>query len=234
MFGRKRSSEDLGNPFLSAPTGGTTRVLERGGAGVEEPDAGADLDAVLVTGPAAPTGGVAPEVPPLRIPTILVDPPHGAVVQLVGLHGGAGVTTLSHVLGDGVLDAGVGLDLAAAGVPVVLVARTHATGLDVAARAARQWASGGLTGLPLLGAILVDDGPRLSDGMNRRALSVSRAFPRTWRIGWVDPWRSELVPTDCPTRVRRARKSLLGEADRFARTGIKSTQQPNSREAIQS
>lgn len=233
MFGRKRSSEDVGNPFLSAPTGGTTCVLKRDGAEVEEPDT--DLEAVMVTGPAAPTGGVAPEVPPLRVPTMLVDPPHGAVVQLVGLHGGAGVTTLSHVLGDGVLDAGVGLDLAAAGVPVVLVARTHATGLDVAARAARQWASGGLTGLPLLGAILVDDGPRISDGMSRRALSVSRAFPRTWRIGWVDPWRSELLPTDCPTRVRRARKSLLGEADHFSRMGSKKSHiNPKEKEAIES
>lgn len=191
MFGRKRSSEDVGNPFLSAPTGGTTCVLKRDGAEVEEPDT--DLEAVMVTGPAAPTGGVAPEVPPLRVPTMLVDPPHGAVVQLVGLHGGAGVTTLSHVLGDGVLDAGVGLDLAAAGVPVVLVARTHATGLDVAARAARQWASGGLTGLPLLGAILVDDGlnrPGVSGDFLKRSaqrfagLSCERSTPpQARRVG---------------------------------------------------
>ncbi|GAB3583034.1 DUF6668 family protein [Calidifontibacter terrae] len=229
MFGRGGRPSAAGtNPFLAPKaTGASTQVLDR--------DAG-DVDEALVmtTGPAEPTGAPAPQDPPLRVPTQLVDPPFGAVLQLVGLHGGAGVTTLAGVLGDSALDTGVGLDLAAAGVPVVLVARTHAHGLDLAARAARQWASGGLVGLPLLGAVLVDDGPRVGEAMSRTALSVSRAFPRTWRIEWVEGWRSQLAPTDGPARVRRARKSLLGQAQRAARVGSTPISSHTQREADQS
>lgn len=249
MFGRKKTSAASasgGNPFLThgpsatgSAGGGTTQVLDREAAeGDDLGDLGelsGSADSVMLIGPGAPTGAPAPARPPLRMPTLLVDPPHGSVVQLVGLHGGAGVSTLAAVLGDGVLDAGVGLDLAAAGVPVVLVARTHAAGLEVASRAARQWASGGLVGLPLLGAVLVDDGPRVSEPMTRAARSVGSAFPRTWRVEWVESWRAELAPTEVPTRVRRARKSLLGEAERFSRMGSKETHINNQeKEAIQS
>lgn len=235
MFGRKKSTAVGVNPFLVAAGQARavgTQVLDR--SGLEEADP-TDEAAVMTVGPAAPTGAPAPSRPPLRMPTVLVDPPHSAVVQLVGLHGGAGVSTLAAVLGDGALDVGVGLELAAAGVPVVLVARTHAVGLEVASRAARQWASGGLVGLPLLGAVLVDDGPRVSEAMTRSARSVASAFPRSWRLEWVESWRAELSPTEVPARVRRARKSLLGEAGRFSRMGSKETHNnQKEKEAIQS
>ena len=123
-------------------------------------------NAIALAGPAEPLGIVAEPTDIARLPIRRVaDTP---ALWVVGLHGGAGATTVAGLLGEGAREAGRCWPLPpelAPGVPtvppapVLLVARTHAAGLDAAVSAARVWASGHLGDLPLLGLVLVDDAP---------------------------------------------------------------------------
>lgn len=108
----------------------------------------------------------------------------------VGAHGGAGVTTLSIVLG--------GTDLRAAwpdpvrGDParIMLVARTHAQGLRAASRALNALREGRHpAGMELVGLVLVADAPgRLPPPLLAR-IRLLRSVAPVWRVPWVAPWR---------------------------------------------
>lgn len=194
-----------GNPFLPAPPAAE--------AGEEE----GDLSPVMVSGPPRPTGAPAPADPVLRVPDRFdVRAVNREVaVQVVGLHGGAGASTLASLLGPAALDCGVGLSgLADPGLPVVLVARTNARGLNLVRRAASQWASGGLEDIRLIGVVLVDDAPALSKLLDRDVKSAEKALPHAWRLRWDDELRHSIdLPGEATGgRVRRIRKSLLDEA----------------------
>lgn len=133
-----------------------------------------------------------------------------SMVSVVALHGGAGSSTLTRVLAKVANSNPGGLTMTetpAPGVipgvgPVVLVARTSGIGLDRAHAAAREWGSGALPGLALLGLVFVADGPKpvaeLAPGMKR----VARMYPRTWFMPWVPAWH--LVPTPSLDRPPRA------------------------------
>ena len=76
-------------------------------------------------------------------------------------------------------------------VQVLLVARTHASGLRAAQAAARQWASGSFgAGVTLLGLIAVADAPgRLPRPLRDLLSLVSGGLPRVWEMPWVEAWR---------------------------------------------
>lgn len=198
------------NPFLPV------QEVEAGPEG----DAGADdLAPVMVTGPAAPTGAPAPADPLFVVPDQL--PLAGAglrsdvVVQVCGLHGGAGTSTVAALLGEAAQDCGVGVEgVLEARVPVVFVTRTNARGLSLARRLASQWASGGLQDLLVLGLVLVDDAPALSRELHRELKSAEKALPHSWRITWSEDLRHdpELPPPAEAGRRRRLCKSLLKHA----------------------
>ncbi|MEU1121957.1 MULTISPECIES: DUF6668 family protein [unclassified Streptomyces] len=129
-----------------------------------------------------PAGGL-----PLS-PTAL--PPTGGVF-LLGCHGGAGVTSLTHAV-PGTVDALRMWPQAQLGTRhrVVLVCRSHHSGLTAAQTAIRQWASGAVPGVELLGLAVVADAP----GTLPRALKdlhrlIRGGVPESWPIPWADAWR---------------------------------------------
>jgi len=100
---------------------------------------------------------------------------------LVGAHGGAGVTTLSHALG--ARDGGRWSSQAPTGLNRVLVARTHATGVQ----SMRHILSGHAASFSLL--LLVPDAPgRLPKPLRDETHILSGVRP-TLRVPWVETWR---------------------------------------------
>ncbi|GAA4998053.1 hypothetical protein GCM10023205_84820 [Yinghuangia aomiensis] len=115
----------------------------------------------------------------------------------VSCHGGAGVSTLQALVPGGA-DGGRGWPILSGGGTsrVVLVARADARGLAQAQLAARQWASGGVPHVQLMGLAAVADAP----GRPPRALGdlltlVSGGFPKLWTIPWMESLRFGELPT---------------------------------------
>lgn len=116
----------------------------------------------------------------------------------VGCHGGAGATALAAAARAGA-DAGRFWPVPPSGPAyVVLVARTHATGLGAAQAAARQWAAGGVPPVvQLLGLVLVADAPaRLPKQLADDARLIEGGVPRCWRLPWVEALRLGDPPGD--------------------------------------
>ncbi|MFD5627445.1 MULTISPECIES: DUF6668 family protein [unclassified Streptomyces] len=159
-----------------------------------------------LTGPVAPQGAGVPR-PEQGLP--VAGPKSGAVQGWwwLGVHGGAGVSTLERAVPGG-QDAGLAWPAAAQSPAVVLVARSSANGIKAAQNAARQWASGMVPGVDLLGLVVVADAP----GRRPRVLQnlvrlVSGAVPRLWEIPWVEPWRlgespMSHLPKECAPLAR--------------------------------
>lgn len=174
----------------------------------------------VLTGPARPLGGISPPDDGLPVRARAVALPLGRRWWLVGCHGGAGVTTLVRVLGDGV-DSARGWPSPGPGVraPAVLVARTHASGLLRAQSAARQWASGALpAGTDLLGLILVPDAPgALPRPLEHLLLVVCGGVPRCWRLPWDEQLRLgdlKSLPRSGPLRQLSQDLSRLADGER--------------------
>ena len=116
-----------------------------------------------------------------------------ACVWWVGAHGGAGETTLAQLL-TGSRASGhawpvAAPDTRAARPPVLLVARTHASGLRAAQAAAIEWAAG-LVSVRLLGLVLIADAPgRPPRALRDLAQLVAGGVPAVWRLPWHEPWR---------------------------------------------
>lgn len=165
---------------------------------------------VVPTGPVEPQPGAVPQ--PLTDGLPIAHPVAApATWWWLGCHGGAGVSTVQTALGEG-LDAqrwwpGPG------GTPhrVVLVARSHAHGLRSAQTAIRQWASGSVTGVQLLGLVVVADAPgRQPAPLRDLGRLVSGGVPRTWTIPWVEPWRQgEPATSHRPRQVNHLARNLM-------------------------
>ncbi|MGW4088094.1 DUF6668 family protein [Streptomyces sp. NPDC004822] len=117
--------------------------------------------------------------------------PVGAAISWVGAHGGAGVTTLSGQLGG--IDAGtswhaVDPDPRTA---VLLVARTHAAGLQAASRSLDALRNGHhLSGGRLAALVLVADAPgRLPLTLARR-VRVLRSVINVVTVPWISALRT--------------------------------------------
>jgi len=155
-----------------------------------------------------------------------------AFLWVVAAHGGAGATTVNGLLREqdgrsrsrsahGIQESpqewpsGPGANLAST---TLLVARTHARGLAAATSAARQWASGVLPGVKLVGLVLVHDAPRLSRQQRAEVARVSGLTPRCWQIGWQESWRDLVAPAlaDAPGDVRRTVSSVIVQAHEVA------------------
>lgn len=116
----------------------------------------------------------------------------------VGSHGGAGVTTLDALLPGGA-EAGRNWPVASDGSPthVIVVARTDANGLKAAQTAARQWASGTVPGVVLLGLAAVAD----AVGKPPKPLAdlltlVVGGYPHVWNVPWIESLRWAERPPD--------------------------------------
>lgn len=164
--------------------------------------------------PLTPQPGSAAPVASNRLRRRRLLPGMAARVWWVGVHGGAGETTLatllpesratSHVWPLPVVDDGPAPN-------VVLVARTHASGLKAAQEALRDWAAGDLP-VKLLGLVLIADAPgRLPKPLRDLAQLVAGGAPAVWRIPWHEPWRrgEPVEPVEAPAAIR----SLLEELE---------------------
>ena len=136
------------------------------------------------TGPATPQPGITAPSHGLHV----LDVPADDRLWVAGLHGGAGETTLAVAL------SGSGTDRRwpRADTPprVLLVTRTHLTGLRAAQRAAQQWAAGAAPAVDLVGLALVPDAPgKLPRELRDFAQLVAGGLPRTWFLPWEEQLR---------------------------------------------
>lgn len=188
----------VSNPWLSSarPSGGNNGEPQR------------SVQSVLTapTGPTAPQGAGVPR-PAQLLPVASPQPVTGPAWWWLGVHGGAGVTTLERAVPGG-RDAERAWPSSEVPQPVVLVARSSAGGLQAVQHAAQQWASRMVTGVELLGLVVVADAP----GRRPRALRdllqlVSGTVPRLWEVPWVEQWRlgeppAAHLPKECAPLAR--------------------------------
>lgn len=136
-------------------------------------------------------GSVKP--PRCGLPRRTIDVPRGRVsIWWLGVHGGAGETTLAQLL-EGSWETGHAwphTHSQATELPqVILVARTNARGLHAAQLAATDWASGNVA-VRLRGLVLIADAPgRLPRPLRDFAQIVAGGVPRVWQLPWVEAWR---------------------------------------------
>ncbi|MET9501405.1 hypothetical protein ABZY42_06645 [Streptomyces sp. NPDC006622] len=132
----------------------------------------------------------------IRGPVPAPEPPPGPYAAVtgprrfswLGTHGGAGVSTLAAVYGGH----DCGRDWPGPGDPpsVLLVARTHAGGLDAVLRTLEIFRLGQApAGLDLDAVVLVADAPgRLPRPLARRARLIESVID-VYRVPWVQDWR---------------------------------------------
>lgn len=165
--------------------------------------------AVLLDGPSSPQAAPHVEVSPDEgWPTFELT--RDASVCVMGLHGGAGATTLTHLLGSGATDTDqrwpvyAGWTRPVPNLAVVAVARTNHTGLEAVERFARLWAADALPSSTLISLVLIDDGPKLLKDQERAVQRVSRLLPKNGHIGWQETWRlAQPSYQSSPARVRK-------------------------------
>ncbi|MFJ6729913.1 MULTISPECIES: DUF6668 family protein [unclassified Streptomyces] len=114
--------------------------------------------------------------------------PGGRRYSWLATHGGAGATTLAAVYGGH--DCGRSWPGPGEPTSVLLVARTHATGLEAAVRALETFRRGQApAGLDLDGIVLVADAPgRLPRPLAQRAKQIETVID-VYRVPWVTDWR---------------------------------------------
>jgi hypothetical protein len=127
----------------------------------------------------------------------------------VGTHGGAGVSTLAAVYGGH--DSGRAWPGAGAPPSVLLVARTHAAGLDTVAGAVEVFRRGQAPPeLDLDAVVLVADAPgRLPRPLAQRVRALESVID-VYRVPWVPAWR--LGELGRPPRETQALARLTGAA----------------------
>jgi hypothetical protein len=127
----------------------------------------------------------------------------------VAAHGGCGVSTLSSLLG--------GMDLGcrwpdrdqAEPARVLLVARTHAHGLQAASRTLNAMREGRHpAGMELVGVVLVADAPGALPRSLVNRIRVMRSIAPVHRIPWVPQWRLGEQPSRLPRQVETLEKHL--------------------------
>ncbi|GAA1150498.1 hypothetical protein GCM10009672_23820 [Nesterenkonia lutea] len=162
----------------------------------------------IVTGPQKPLASVSAPADTVPWPRIPVQ--DHRLITVAGLHGGAGTSTVTAMLGEQALDAGTGWPVASGWVRplprlgVVVVARTHWAGVAAAEDFTQQWLAGELNDSRLLGLILVDDAPRLLEWQRRAVKRLVRKAPLGAHIPWVESWRVQ--PPDFTKPPKRLQK----------------------------
>lgn len=136
-----------------------------------------------------------------------------AALWWVGVHGGAGETTLATVTADTrAADHAWPIPVTPdTSHRVVLVARTHYAGLIAAQRAATHWATNPASnGIELLGLVLIADAPgRLPRPLRELAEVITGGVPRTWQLPWIPAWR--LGPVSAAPSLPAEFRALFAE-----------------------
>lgn len=178
-------------PAPSLPTSASRASV---GAGPQQPQRGV---------PAPPAGVRMPRaVPPLRAP-----------VFFVSVHGGAGASTLAGLSAGATAVTGL-WPIPPAGhaaqLPLVLVARSHFSGLTAAQHAITDWAAGGLPTVKLLGLVVIADAPgRLPRPLRDLIRLLAGGVPQLWQLPWSEDARLGQL-TELATAPREHRR-LVGD-----------------------
>ncbi|MGL3808123.1 DUF6668 family protein [Paeniglutamicibacter sp. R2-26] len=169
---------------------------------------------LVVNGPTHP--GLSPhlEAPPVAWETRNVGPLEG--VAVMGLHGGAGATTIASLLGSEATEVGRAWPLSHNAwtdspwpIPVIAVARNDHSGLRAAETFIRSWATRQLTGSRLSALVLIDAGPRTSEARKKTTKRLLRMVPRGTHLPWMDSWLDAPPdPARLPLRLKRIIKLL--------------------------
>ncbi|MGO3660137.1 MAG: DUF6668 family protein [Corynebacterium casei] len=127
---------------------------------------------------------------PIKEPVEQVRPP---LVWLVGAHGGAGVTFLTHSLAFAGDCKEIWPDVAEQDISpcAVVVARESTSGLDAAEQALRQWHTDPeLENINLIGLVLVAEasGKKRARELSAWSESVAALAPSTFRVAWIPEW----------------------------------------------
>ncbi|MDK6275960.1 hypothetical protein QP116_09505 [Pseudoglutamicibacter cumminsii] len=197
----------VSNPF--APS--EKQVTHKDSFDIRDELMGNDL---LVTGPVKP--GLSPLLETPSEAWAVSDVGAFEGIAVMGLHGGAGASTLASLLGDGASEVGQAWPISqnawtgsAWPIPVIAVARTDHSGLAAADKFVRSWANGQLTGSQLSALVLIEAGPRTSDGRKKATKRLLRMVPRGTHIPWMDPWLDAPPdPARLPGRIKRIIKLL--------------------------
>ncbi|MFC5750716.1 DUF6668 family protein [Actinomadura rugatobispora] len=120
----------------------------------------------------------------------------GPDLWLASCHGGAGTSTLAAVIPQSM---SAGRYWPTPEPPehsrVLLVARSHASGLSAAQAAARQWAAGVLPNVRLLGLVVIADAPgKRPKPLNELLQLISGGVPQVWELPWVEALRLGAPP----------------------------------------
>lgn len=192
-----RGASPAKNPWLGGASAGDE--LDRDATQAEVPPRAAL--------PLEPQPGACAHNGVARLPRVTVAGDTAARVWWVGVHGGAGESTLAQLLA-GSRASGHAWPVAARGdaprPAVVLVARTHASGLRAAQAAATEWASGEVP-VRLLGLVLIADAPgRLPRPLRDLGRLVAGGVPAAWQLPWHESWRlgDPLEPSSAPSAAR--------------------------------
>lgn len=110
---------------------------------------------------------------------------------VMGVHGGSGERQLAAALG--VHPSGHQWPTGNAGpARALLVARTDMRGVFAMQQALRQWASGMVPGVTLMGVVWSADAPgKLPKALRDQTRIVGGGAPRMWVLPWVECWRLE-------------------------------------------
>lgn len=157
------------------------------------------------TGPTAPQRGVPAPGASDQLP--IQPQPRDAELWWLGVHGGAGETSLAALVPDWPAAEHAWPQIpGACGVRVVLTARSNMRGLRAAQVAATQWAAGLVPHVEVVGLVIVADAPgRLPRPLREFSQIVGGGVPRTWILPWIEAWRLGEPPalSDAPREVRR-------------------------------
>lgn len=199
---------DGANPWVSRPANPEPTATHVAVEPVQQP-----------SGPTAPQRGI--PAPSVQLP--IVDRAPLATLCWLGVHGGAGESSLSQLVPNWPA-AGHMWPHAASPTPtrVVLVARSSMSGLQAAQAAATQWAAGLVPNVEVLGLAIVADAPgRLPRPLRDFARLVSGGVPRTWSVPWIESWRlgEPISLPDAPREVRR----MVDELNTLTQTGAVGT-----------
>lgn len=171
----------------------------------------APVEASVPLGVTAPQDGVPVPDRADRLPQRQT--PHGATVWWLGVHGGAGESTLAALArGSRAADHAWPIPENRGSLSrVLLVARTHYAGLTAAQRAATEWASGVLgDAVRVEGLALVPDMPgRLPKELRHLAQVVAGGVPHVWTLPWVDALR--FGPLDPAAELPKEFHALLAD-----------------------
>lgn len=177
------------------------------------------LEEIVQVGPSSPD--TAPHARSDRAPWETCRVPAGFDLYVVGLHGGAGASTVASLFEGRAMDCGLQWPVLDAWerplppIPVIAVARAHHVGLEAARQFALQWAARQIPEAQnLLGLVLVDDAPDLLSAQKSAVKRVLTMTPHGWRLPWQAPWRVTAPGSGpLPRDVRRFVRSIEKKRD---------------------